>query len=50
LIYVKILDSLGSQQLDSTALELVTNHRCKNKGSRNCRVGAAIRNPLIRID
>lgn len=50
LIYVKVLESLGSDQIDSTALELVSNHKCKKTGSKNCKVELAIRNPLVRID
>jgi hypothetical protein len=50
LIYVKVLGSLGSDQMDTTALELVSNRKCKKMGSRNCRVESAIRNPRLRID
>lgn len=50
LIYVKIAESSGSEQLDSIALELVTNHRCNKKGSKNCRVQSTSRKPFIRMD
>jgi hypothetical protein len=50
LIYTKVLDSLGGDEMDSAALELVSNRRCKKTGSKNCRVESAIRNPLLRID
>jgi hypothetical protein len=49
LIYVKSWNSAGSEQLDETVFELVTNHQCKNRDSKNCRVQAT-RSLLMRID
>jgi len=40
LIYVKGWDSSGDQQLDDTALELVTNHHCENRRSKDCGIQA----------
>jgi hypothetical protein len=48
-IYVKSWDSAGSEQLDETVLELLTNHQCRNRESKNCRV-LATRSLLMRID
>ena len=48
-IYVKSWDSAGSEQLDETVLELLTNHQCRNRDSKNCRVQAT-RSLLMRID
>jgi len=49
LIYVKSWNSAGSEQLDESVFELVTNHHCKNRDSKNCRVQAT-RSLLMRID
>ena len=50
LIYVKILDGSVSEQTDASALDLITNHKCKNKKSQNCSVQSTSLYPLIRID
>jgi hypothetical protein len=50
LIFVKMWDSSGSEQLDAAALELVTNHKCRDGRGKNCRVQLTTRNPLVRID
>ena len=39
--YVKILESSGSKGLDDSALNLVTNHKCKTHWSENCYVQSA---------
>lgn len=49
LIYVKGWDSAGSEQLNDTILELVTNHHCKNRRSKDCRV-QGLNSLLVRID
>jgi hypothetical protein len=49
LICVKGWDSSGDQQLDDTALELVTNHHCENRRSKDCRIQMPS-SALFRID
>jgi hypothetical protein len=49
LIYVRGRNSSGDRQLDDTALELVTNHHCENRRSKDCRIQAP-RPLLFRID
>jgi TonB family protein len=40
-IYVRIFKSSGSDELDDSALDLVTNHKCKTHRSKNCYVQSA---------
>ena len=47
-IYVKILESSDSEQLDRDALDLVTNHKCGLQNGKNCRVQSA--RMVYRID
>lgn len=49
LIYVVAWGNTASAQLNATALELVTNHKCKS-GSENCRITSTRRNSPLRID
>lgn len=44
LIYVKVWGSNASDRLTAAALELVTNHKCKFVGSKNCRITSTWRN------
>ncbi len=44
LISVRIWGNTASDQLSATALELVTNHKCKKSGSKNCRIQSTWRN------
>lgn len=37
-VYVKIVESSGSEESDNSALDLVTNHKCKTQTSKNCYV------------
>lgn len=47
-IFVRIIDSSGSEEQDMIALGFVTNHRCPSRRSKNCNVeGGPI---LFRID
>ena len=39
--YVKVVESSGSEQLDNSALDLVTNHKCMAQNSKNCYVQSA---------
>jgi len=34
--YVRIVESSGSERLDNSALNIVTNRKCKNESTRNC--------------
>jgi len=44
LIYVKIWHTTNSDRTDATALDLLTNHKCKKSGTKNCRVQSTWRN------
>jgi len=37
-LYVKIISSSGSEESENSALDLVTNHKCKTRRSKNCNV------------
>jgi hypothetical protein len=50
LMDVKIWGGSGSRQLDDIAMELATNHRCKNRSSKNCKVQVTWRNLSMGID
>lgn len=39
--YVRIAGSSGSEELDDSALDLVTNHKCRTHRSKNCYVQSA---------
>jgi len=45
LIYVKIWGKTLNKQLNATALELVTNHKCKESEGKNCRIQSTWRKP-----
>jgi len=47
-IYAKIVKSNGSQNLDTDALDLVTNHKCGQQIRKNCNVQSA--HVIPRID
>lgn len=40
-LYVRIAESSGSEELDDSALDLVTNHKCRTHRSKNCYVQSA---------
>lgn len=41
LIYARIVESSGDEKLDLDALDLVSNHQCGPKNTKNCRVQSA---------
>ena len=45
LIHVKIWGKTLNKELNATALELVTNHKCKESESKNCRIQSTWREP-----
>jgi hypothetical protein len=40
-VYVKIVKSSGDEKLDMDALDLVSNHHCGPKNTKNCRIQSA---------
>jgi hypothetical protein len=45
LTYVKVWTGSASEELNAAALELVTNHKCKYRGNKNCRIQSTWREP-----
>ena len=45
---VKIVESSGREQLDNSALDMVTNHACKTRSSKNCDVQSTLM--LVQMD
>jgi hypothetical protein len=45
-VYVRIVESSGREETDNSALDLVTNHKCKTQRSKNCFVSSSSPIPL----